>query len=160
MRTVLTIIIITLFKPVIYGQVNKITIKKKTEVTEEDPLTGFYYSHSMVQEFKGSSGMTSYKQIRYYLYISGSKKIYIFTSPLSPQKARKKFSKKREDIADEIGKYSTTENSLYLTTNTTDNRHRATYRYVGEIGDEFLYLSYKAAYKQKVALDIYLYKFE
>mgnify|MGYP006001115727 CR=1 FL=1 len=145
---------ITIFS---YGQ-NTISIKKKKEVKKSNTFPGFYYSKPLIEEHKNSAGIVSYKKVRYYLYFTSSKAVYLFTSPLSPNKALKKFSKKREKIANEVGEYEASNRTLYLTLIARNSRNPVTYRYVGQIGEDFIYLDYKAAYRQKIALDIYLYK--
>jgi hypothetical protein len=84
----------------------------------------------------------------------------LFSSNLSPQKISKKLNKKGVKIADEIGKWSISDNDIYFEVNTLDPRSSTSYRYVAKLINEKIYLSYKAAYRNKTVLDIYLYKYE
>lgn len=63
-------------------------------------------------------------------------------------------------MADEVGRWSLSENDIYFKVNTLDPNYSTTYRYVAKLINEKIYLSYKAAYREKTALDIYLYKYE
>lgn len=159
MRNLLTISLLLLFLPLL-GQENKISIKKKLATTDtENNITGFYYSQPMVEEFN-NGGINSHRQTRYYLWISADKEVFLSTSPLQPKKFLKKLAKNGNNMAAEKGNYSISESSLYITTVTTNKKFRSTFRYVGEIMENYLFLIYKASERQKVALDLYFYPYD
>ena len=157
MKSLLTIILF-ISSLITVGQENSITIRKKKKPEPEKGLYGLYYSTPIVQEYENKMGGHSYKDSRYYMWIE-DKKIYITTSPLSPNKFSNKLSKKGNSLATEIGDYSYSDFSLYITSIPTNRAIGATYRYVGEFSDSIIYLSYKAANRQKLALDLYLYQY-
>lgn len=153
------ILALLLFSIYSIGQENVISVKKKSEAKNEN-LIGLYYSTPIIQEFKSGNNMVSHKQTRFYLYVLNQKEVYIFHSPLSPEKTIKKINKKGLKFVEEYGNYSKSENSIFLEVKSINRNFSKTFRYVGRTLDGRIYLNYKAAYKEKMALDLYLYKYE
>lgn len=159
MKKIASILVIVILAINSFAQDNTISVKKKVEKAN-DKIEGLYYSSVIVQEYKTGSGLVSYKQVRQYIYFINSKDVFIFYSSQSPQKVSKKLEKKGIKLADEYGNYTRSENDIYFAVQTIGSNYSKTYRYVGTTIEGKIYLNYKAAYKEKMALDIYLYKYE
>ena len=143
-----------------HAQNNTISIKKNKPIKSTQPIAGLYYSSFVSENIESHNQGTSYKQTRHYVYFKNKNEVFLFSSSLSPQKINKKLSKKGIKMADEIGRWSLSENDIYFEVSTIESGHVRSYRYVAKLINEKIYLSYKAAYREKTALDIYLYKYE
>ena len=141
-----------------HAQQNTISVKKKN-TNNDIQFDGLYYSKPIIQEYKHSRKF-SYNETRFYVLLFNGSKVAVFHSSLSPRKVSKKMSKNRYKMVEESGNYSKSENNLYFTVKSTESNYSKLYRYIGTMVDGYLYLNYKAAYKQKTTLDIYLYKYD
>ena len=142
------------------AQNNTISIKKKKPLKSKTNIEGLYYSSFVTENVEIHNQGTSYRQTRHYVYFINKNEVFLFNSSLSPRKISKKLNKKGMKMADEVGRWSLSENDIYFKVNTLDPNYSTTYRYVAKLINEKIYLSYKAAYREKTALDIYLYKYE
>ena len=154
------LILINLITSSSYTQNNTISIKKKITAKSTSKIEGLYYSSYVIENVETNNKRAAFKQIRHYVYFINRNEVCLFSSNLSPQKISKKLNKKGVKIADEIGKWSISDNDIYFEVNTLDPKHSKSYRYVAKLINEEIYLSYKAEYRKKTALDIYLYKYE
>lgn len=159
-RLVYLLLLINLLTISSYAQNNKISVKKKTPIKKKYEIEGLYYSPYVIENVEIHNKGTVYKQIRHYVYFINKDEVFLFSSSLSPQKISKKLNKKGIKMADELGRWTLSENDIYFEVKTTGTNFAKTYRYVAKLVDKKIYLSYKAAYREKTALDIYLYKYE
>jgi len=143
-----------------YAQQNTISIKKKTPTKKKTEINGLYYSHYIIENVETHNRGTAHAQVRHYAYFINKNEVFLFSSGLPPQKIIKKLKKKGIKMADELGRWSVSNNDIYLEVKTTNPKYATTFRYVAELVNNKIYLSYKAAYREKTALDFYLYKYD
>jgi len=158
-RIVSLFLVLHLLASFSYAQ-NKISVKKKTPLKSKNKIEGLYYSPYVIENVEIHNRGTAYKEVRHYVYFINNNEVFLFTSSFSPQKISKKLNKKGLKMAEELGNWSLSENDIYFEVKTINPGNVKTFRYVAKIIDDKIYLNYKAAYREKTALDIYLYKYD
>lgn len=156
---------------------NVISVKKKPDTAKvetpiEEPeteeieieLRGFYYSKPFTLS-AGTPGEPPIDFRRLIVYVDEYDKVYIFHSTKSIKKLYEKFAKDPKKLTEEYGSIELTDyGEIYISSKTIYASSQAngydTYKYVGNLVSEHsFYIEYRASYKKKVGLNIYLHKY-
>jgi len=172
-KTLLTLLTIAFLTSSFSQTSGTITIgKKDTSVTDSTVATntdkpkpvkptlrqinGLFYSDWVSDQIRVGNSIT-YKQTRYYFYVTSQGSAYFFRSSGNPKKVMKILLKNPTKLAEEAGKYELKDGILYIETGSlSDNK---VYRYSGEANAKKIWIDVKSEYRKKLELDLMFNKF-
>ncbi|MFT7611428.1 MAG: hypothetical protein ACI9J3_000371 [Parvicellaceae bacterium] len=172
-RTLLTLLSITVLSAAISQTSGTITIGKSDtsgtdsivakNTTSSTPskaplrhINGLFYSDWVSDQIRVGNSIT-YKQTRYYFYVTSQGSAYFFRSVGKPKKVMKILLKEPTKLAEEAGKYELNDGILYIETGSiSDNK---VFRYSGEANATKIWIDVKSEYRKKLELDLMFNKF-